>query len=214
MTPQEVIDAARQQYNSVSDDFFSDAELFRYVWAAQTDFSRHAFNIERTYTASTVIGQQEYSFPTNCIGIKRITYAGLKLVPISFREDDMLTVMNQATTATGTPQYYAIWNETIYLRPIPAAVATLKIFAFAEPQEVSATSTLEIPSYYHLDLIDYVLWRKAIKDKNFQAASEYKKLWDGKLLAARMDHRKAKRADGFTGVVDVESINETVIGVV
>ncbi len=214
MTPLELITAARQQYNSVSDDFFSDAELYRYVWQAQTEFARYAFNIERVYTASTVASQQEYSFPTNCIAIKRITYAGQKLMPITFREDDVLTIANSTTTATGTPLYYAVWNETFYLRPVPSAVGTLKIFAVAEPQEVSSTSTLEIPSQYHLDLIDYVLWRKAIKDKNFQAATEYKKLWDTKMTQARDDHRRGKRADGFTAVQDIEYLNESILGII
>jgi hypothetical protein len=214
MTPLEVITYARQQYNSVSDDFFSDAELYKHVWAAQMDFARRAFAIERVYTSTTVADQREYELPTNSISIKRIEYDGKKLMPISFREDDTLTLTNSTTDATGTPQYYAVWNHTIYLRPVPDDALTLTIYSVNAPQEVTSTSSLEIPSMFHLDLVDYVLWRKAIKDKNFASASEYKKLWDDKLYRARQDHRRSKRGDGFAGVQDVEQLNETIIGAI
>jgi len=213
-TVQDVALYARRQYNSVGDDFFSDAELYTHLWAAQMDLAREGLLIEATYTTSTVADQQEYSYPTNTIAIKRVTWDGKKLAPITFREDDILTLTNQSTSATGTPQYYAIWDKTLYLRPVPATVATLKIFSFSQPQEVTSTSTLEVPSEFHLDLADYLLWRKALKDKNFQAAAQYQALWGEKLKKARAFGRKAKRADGFAAVQDLELISETVIGAV
>ncbi len=214
MTPSEIVEYARQQYNSVSDDFFTDDELYRHIWAAQMELARKAMVIERVYTTSTVASQQEYEFPTNTIAIKRITYDGKKLKPVTFREDDCLTLGNSASAATGTPQYYAVWNETLYLRPVPATVATLKIFSYNEPQEVSNTSTIEVPSMFHLDIADYLVWRKALKDKNFQAAQNYKMVWDQKVQDAKLWQRRAKRGDSFTAVQDQELLQTTIIGAV
>lgn len=214
MTPGDIAEYARQQYNSVSDDFFSDAEIYKHIWAAQNELAREGLLIEATYTTPTVASQQEYSFPSLAIALKRVTYDGRKLDPITFREDDTLTLANQTTTATGTPQYYAIWDKIIYLRPVPDEVATLKIFSYNRPDEVSATSTLDIPAEFHLDIVDYLLWRKALKDKNFQAASAYETLWDKKLSKARIFGRKARRGDGFVAVQDMELLNATVIGAV
>lgn len=214
MTPGDVLTFARQQYNATSDSFFTDLELYTLVWAAQMDLAREAWVIERLYTTSTVASQQEYSYPTNTIAIKRITYDGQKLMPISFREDDSLTLNNQSTVATGTPQYYAIWNETLYLRPIPSAVGTLKIWSVNEPQEVSSTSTLEVPSRYHQDLADYLLWRMAAKDQNVEAANFWRSLWDMRVAKAVKDRRRELRGDAFSYVSDIEQLPVTVIGAV
>lgn len=214
MTPTELATYARQQYNSTSDDFFSDPELYKHIWAAQNDLAREALLIERIYTSSTVIAQRAYDFPTNAIGIKRVEYNGIKLAPINFKEDDALTLGNSSTTASGTPQYYAIWNRAIYLRPVPDAVNTLTIYSYNAPQEVTNLSTLEVPEQFHLDLVEYVLWRKSIKDKNFEAAGVYKQLWEEKVKKAREWQRRSKRTDGFTAVQDMDQLQSTIIGAV
>lgn len=214
MTPGEVIEYARQRYNAVSDSFYSDSELYRYIWAAQMDLARFAWVIERVYTTTTVASQQEYAFPTNTIAIKRVTYDGIKLVPITFREDDSLTLSNQTTTATGAAQYYAIWNETIYLRPIPNDAKTLKIWSYSEPQEVSATSTLEVPTRYHLDLADFLNWKMAAKDQNYEAANYWRDAWRERVEQARRFRRRELRGDSFSAVQDLESLPVTVIGAV
>lgn len=213
MTPGDVALLARRRYNAVNETrFFSDQELYGYLWAAQMDLAREAYAIEQLYTTSTVASQQEYSYPTNTIAIKRITYDGIKLHPFSFREDDSVTLSNAASTATGTPQYYAVWNETIYLRPIPAGVGTLKIFSYNEPQEVTNTSSLEVPTMYHLDLVEYLLWMMASKDKNFKAAEMHERQWTQKLSRARAYQRRRLRGDSFTAVQDFETLPTTVIG--
>src|SRR4051812_19245005 len=142
MTPAQVETFARQKYNAVSDTFFSQSEIMNMIYDACLEFAAETKCIERVYQASTVAGQQEYSYPTNTIAIKRVTCNGIKLEPIDFRDDDTLTLNNDASVTTGAPQYYAIWNNTLYLRAIPDDVYTLKIFSINEPQAVTSTSTL------------------------------------------------------------------------
>ncbi len=138
MTPNDLQEYARRQYNASADQFFSDSELYQHIWAAEYELAYKAMLIERVYTTTTVASQQEYSYPTDTIAIKRVTYDGVKLVPITFKEDDTLTLGNAATTATGSPQFYAIWNETLYLRPVPDDDLTLKLFTYNEPTAVTA----------------------------------------------------------------------------
>lgn len=213
MTPNELQTYARQQYNAATDNFFSDAELYQHIWAAEFELSRQAMLIERLYSTSTVASQQEYTYPTDTIAIKRITFDGVKLVPITFKEDDTLTLGNSATTATGDPQFYAVWNSTIYLRPIPSRVATLQIFSFNEPAEVSAASTLEIDTMWHLAMADFLLWKMAAKDKNFEAANYYKGMWDKTVFEARKWGRRRLRGDSFLVIKDEEAWPSTFPGV-
>lgn len=214
MTPQELVLYVRQQYNAVGNTFFSDDELFSHIWNAEMRLAREALCIQRVYTTTTVADQQEYSFPTNAIGIKRITYNGTKLSQVTFREDDSLTLSNSTTTATGSSQYFALWNYTLYLRPIPDAAVTLKIFSYNKPQEVTSSSSLEVPDEYHLDMANYVLSMMCLKDQNFEGSNYYMGLWNGDVMRCKKDHKKMKRTESYTAVQDLELLPTTVIGAV
>lgn len=212
MDVQDLIEFARQQWNAVNDAFFSDDELYRMVWAASTDLAVKTKCIRDTFTTSTVAYQQEYARPTYAIGIKRITYEGGKLFKITDREDDSLTLGNQTTVSYGTPQYYWEWGSTILLRAVPAEVGTLKIYSYNIPQEVSSSSTLEIPAAYHLKMTDFLLWKMAVKDKNFDAARAYKDIWDGHVKDVKDAEKMLLRGDAFAAVQDMETLPLTVIG--
>jgi hypothetical protein len=212
MTSVEVETAARQQYNAVGDTNWSQSEIMSLIYAACLDMARKSFIIEDVFSSSTVASQQEYSYPTNVISIKRVTYAGAKLEKISFKEDDYLTGQNQATTATGTPTHYAEFNNTIYLRPTPSAVGTLKVFAFVEPQAVTTTSTLEIPTLFHMDLVDFVLSRMYAKDKDFNSAQYFQGLWADHIMEAKKYVKRRYKGDAFAAVQDEEQLGQVGVG--
>lgn len=214
MTPTQIETTARNKYNAIGDNFFSQDEILTYMYEACVELARHAQMIETTYTTSTVASQQEYSYPTNTIAIKRITYDGKKLKPITFREDDSITGLNQSTTSTGTPQYYAIWNETIYLRPIPSAVASLKIFSYNEPSALTISSTLEIPTQFHMDIVNFIVSEMASKDLNYTAADRYLQKWEKAKIEARKWQRRKNRGDSFSTVQDEDMMVEGYLGIV
>lgn len=212
MTSLEIETAARQQYNAVGDTNWSTSEIMTLIYAACLDMARKSFVIEDVFSSSTLASQQEYTYPTNTISIKRVTYEGAKLEKISFREDDYLTGQNQATTSTGTPTHYAEFNNTIYLRPTPSAVGTLKVFAYVEPQAVTSASTLEIPTLFHMDLVDYVLGRMYAKDKDFNSAQYFQSLWDKHIVDAAKYVRKKNKGDSFAAVQDDELLGQVGVG--
>ena len=213
MTPTELEEYARQQYNAVGDTFYSQSELLRHMFAAQMELATEAKIIRRVYTASTVASTQEYAKPSNSHSIKRITYDNVKLAPITMVEDDALK-FGSTSTITGTPAYYYEWGDSIFLEPTPAAVGTLKIYSYDMPQTVTATSTLDAPERYHHGISIYLLWQMAFKDKNFQMADRYEGRWKAFVMKAVADERKRQRGDGFVGVQDSETLNETVIGAI
>lgn len=213
MTPDEVLLYAKQNYNAESDAFFSDAEGYKHLWAAQMILARETRCIERVYTTTTTSGTREYAVPTLALGIKRITYNGQKLEPYSFRVDDLFTVLNESTTSTGSPKFYVFWNRTLYLRPIPdSSSGTLRIYTFNKPDETESGGTLDVPEAYHLMLADYLLWRFAAKDQNFQAAQYWEAQWQERLKEAKRAVRKEKTGDAYTQVIDDESMPVNVVG--
>lgn len=214
MTPTEIETSARNRYNSIGDSFFSSEEILALMWDACLDITRECNLIERVYTTSTVASQQEYAYPTSTISIKRITYDGKKLKPITMREDDAITGLNQSTTSEGTPQYYFVWNDTIYLRPIPSSVATLKIFTYNEPSVLTISSTLEIPTQFHMDIVDYIVSEMAAKDSNLQFAKYYADKWERSKLDIKKWQRKRLRGDSFASVQDEDQLIEGYLGIV
>lgn len=214
MTPTEIETEARNAYNAVGDSFFSQSEIFNLIWKALNELAHECLAIENTYTTSTVASQQAYSYPSNTISIKRVTYEGKKLKPVTFREDDAITGLNQSTTSTGTPQFYFIWDSEIYLRPIPSAVGTLKVYSYNQHTTISSTTTLEIPAIWHMALVDFVVAQMAAKDSNFTAAQYYKANWESTKLAVKRWNRKRLRGDSFAAVQDEEELVESYFGVV
>ena len=203
MTPSEIELMARRRFNAVNDTFFAQQEIFDYIYAACLKIADEAQSSERTYTTDTVIGQQDYDFPTNAIGIKRVTWDGKKLEKIEMSEDDFLTNLNAETTDTGNPAYYFQWESTIYLRPVPASVAEIKIFAYNEPSQItSATAVIEVPSLYHVSLITYVLACMKDKDKDYSGADRDFAKFDEDVKRIRQSIRRLKRTDKMTSVKD------------
>lgn len=213
MTISDLITQTRAQYNATNDTFFADSEIIHYYYEACAIFAREAYLIEATNTATTTVaGTQTYTVPTYAIIIKRLTYNGQKLEPIDFRQDDGITGMDQNTTNQGTPTFYSIFNRQVYLRPIPDAAQTLKYFTYNMPQPLTSGSTLEIPEQFHMALIPYALSRMYAKDKDFNAAGYYERLWNKEVLEAKKWSKKMRRGDAYAVVKSEEAMAETIIG--
>lgn len=214
MTPSEIILAARQKYNAVGDTNWSDSEICTLIYNGQMELATECgMVIENTLSTSTVIGTREYAMPSNAIAIRRIEYNGKKLFPTTFRDDDSLTLQNEATTDTGEPIYYQFFDSTIYLRPTPDAVGTLSMYANCEPQAVTITSTLETPTFTHGALIDFVISEMAAKDLNFKMAEYYQNKWLNIHIPRIKKRLKLnRRADGFAIVQSEELLPHNTLG--
>ena len=200
MTPAEIELAARQKYNAVNDTFWSSSEIMGYIYDACLEMATETHCIENTFTTSTVADQQEYEWPANAISIKRIEVDGLKLVPITFREDDLVSQTTSTTSVTGAPQYYTVWDEVFALRPIPSSILDMKVYAVCEPQAVTSTSVLEVPSAFHNIIVHYVTAEMASKDENFATADRLQAKFDKGLMRLKKHMRKMKRGDSFASV--------------
>lgn len=215
MTPIEIEQQARERYNAVNSTFWSQSEIFSYIYQAMMDIVNVTGAIERSYTTSTVVGQQEYDYPSNAISIKRVTYNGRKLKLINFTDDDQVTGFDQDDTTQGDPLYYYIWNRSLALRPLPSEVGTLKIWSLNYPDTVSSTSTLELETFFHTYLIDYVVSKMAAKDENATIAEHYRGEWKENLIKIRSHKTSLKRTGGFNFVRDEEATNyANVVGIV
>jgi hypothetical protein len=214
LTPTQLETIIRQRTNTVGDTFWSTDEMLKLFWMAHLEMAREAMCIERTYTTTSVASQQEYDYPTQTIAIKRVTYDGEKLQPITMSEDDALTLSDSTTTALGTPKFYFVWNETIYLRPVPdTAGLTIKIYSYNEPQEILTTSAFEIPCQFVPDTQYYVMAAMATKENDVQRANYYQAMWDKAVFRCKAWTRRRLRGDRFHAVQDEETLPLSLLGV-
>jgi hypothetical protein len=196
MTPTEIATMARQIYNAVGDDFFADALMYNFMYGAQLEAALDSQCIENVYTASSVANQQQYSFPTNAIGIKNLKYGNKELDKISQQEYDSISY-GQSTVASGTPRAYWQWGESIYLYPMPdtSTTGTIQIFTYDKPQAVTALSTLEIPSQFHVDIVHYCVAQMFSMDQNTAMADRYQARWDSAKERIKKWQQKKRRGD-------------------
>ncbi len=199
----------RQRYNAVNDTrFFTSDELYSHIWAAEMQLAKETQCIRSVFSTVSVAAQSEYAFPTNTLAIKRLSYDGMKVEPRALDE-----IQNQLATAaapSGRPYMYAMFNEVLYFAPTPdVAGLTIKVFSINEPTQVTAASTLDVPTRYHLDLVEFVIWQMCLKDKNYQGAMLHQKIWEDTVKKAKAWERKMLRGDQMSFVRDTDRDMET-----
>lgn len=197
MTPTEIETTARQRYNAVGDDFFPQEMIMDLIYAASLQLALEAYPIEKVFSTTSVADQKEYTYPTQMVGIRRIEYDGVKIDPMDLIDDPKTST----TEPTGKPYGYSIWADVIRLYPTPSESSkTIKIFGFNEPQRVTTSSVLEIPTEYHLDIVEYILSAFFAKDKDRNMSTYHRDLWDRAVGKAKRDRAKRKRTDRFSVV--------------
>jgi hypothetical protein len=207
MTLTEIITSCRQRYNAYGSTFWGNDEIIGLIYEACMSMAVETECIEKTFSTSTIIGTQEYDLPEHTIGIKRVTWKGVPLLDISFKEDDLTTAFDESTLDQGDPAYYVLWENKIRLRPIPGSIETLKAYCFNQPQPLTSVSILEIPVRYHIYILDYVIAYMIMKDSNFNVAENFLKKWELNLQKIKSVKRKLKRAGGFAGVKSIDDVS-------
>lgn len=206
MTPTQLLTMARRRYNAVGDNYFSDDELLDAIYEAEMQLALETECIEKRFDTVSVASQREYALPTANIRIDRITYDGQRLDIQDFIEDDMETGNDEATTSTGTPSFYSIFNDTLFLRPAPSESGkTIQVYSIDEPSIPLITSTLDVPSRFHPYMIDYLLMAMFGKDQNHQMAVYHRDRWDKNVIDAKRWQMKRFVGERYPVVKDEEN---------
>lgn len=199
MTPADLELYARERYNAVGDPHFTSQMILNLIYQAQMEMALECYCIENTYSTTSTNGTREYSYPTNAIAVRRVEYNGVKLYPRTLEADPKTST----SAPSGTPSTYAIWNRELILFPTPDATGdTIKVFTYNMPQVVTAGSSLDVPSKYHLNIIDYILSIFYAKDQNESMATYHRNLWERGINRIKRERAKSRRGDELMVVRD------------
>lgn len=136
--------------------FYSDAEITRWLKAAHREFARDLGFYQTTASATTVLNQREYAWPTDCLEITEVALAGTYLTG---RSVEWLTSRDPdwRNAAAGTPTVY-------YLKPFAyvgihdkpsVAGTTITIYGkFVPTFPASGSATFNIPAQWE----DLLIW--------------------------------------------------------
>jgi len=191
---------ARERYNAVGDEFYSDQMLRDLIYDGQSILAKEGWVIEKTFSTPSVVDTREYAYPATTLGIKEVRYNNEKLTKIKLSQDPKTST----SEPKGRPRTYGIWDDTIILFPTPdTAGDTIQIRVYKYPDDVTSnTDAIQVPEEFKEDLVVYMLQWMASKDQNLPLQDRYQRLWNEAVLRAKKQRRKRLRGDQNTRVSD------------
>lgn len=219
MTPAQVLAYVRRQVHESSPNFWSDAEIYGYMWDAEQIIVREYQCYETTDTStSTVASTQAYAWPTGCLYITRLTYDGVKLQKISQSDQDALDGTSYGSTlSSAKPEFYWEYGDYVYLYPVPNAAATLKFFYAKEPTEITSSSTaFSVPALFHRSIPFYCLHLMYAKrgEDDEGKATYFNNLWLRSLADNGRYWERRRHGDMYSVVRTEDNYNTTSLGLI
>lgn len=159
----------------------TDADIVRAINDAQLDIIKKNENLlEKTATADSQSGIQEYSLPTDLLIFKFMLYKGsgatsyTKLKGMSVAEFNMyVDGWDSDTSNLGVPAVFTLHAGKFLVYPIPqdSITAAFKIYYNRKPVDVvNDSDTPDLPPLYHPILVDLVLKFAYEMDEDWEAA--------------------------------------------
>lgn len=205
MTPAQALTRTRTQLGETTAAFWSDAEIYGYLWEAECILTGKLGLNQATSSHTTVTGTSTYTFPDSLLRVERLTYNGKKLKKASFTDRDYLDGTDYGSTAdTGNPEMYTEWAQQVYLYPVPDAAQTLGWFFYKAPAEITTASTVfTIKDEAIQQMIpDYAVWKCSLKDQEISRAERHKQSWEQNVLRAESMWSDKHQSDRISGVKD------------
>jgi hypothetical protein len=200
ITISQMNDIIRQRYNAIGDQYFTDQYIYDLIFEAETQLAKQGYVIENTYTTTSVADTRELSYPQNTLGVREVRYDYDKLIKLPLIDDPKVNSSNP----TGTPTHYSVWDNVIILYPTPDTSGdTIQVRVYENAQNLTSTSTLNVPDEYQIDLVNFVLAHMSLKDTNIPLYREYMLLWNDCLNKAREQRAVREQADKSAQVRDV-----------
>jgi len=109
---------------------------------------------ETSTTVSTVSGTETIALPTDFVMIKTLILSG-NPVGVLIQKDLTTLYSDAPSAAVGLPSAYAAFGASLYLRPVPDAARSLRMFYYAGPTPLSAENTSNTLLSKYPDLLSY-----------------------------------------------------------
>lgn len=173
MNVSDVLLRVQRQFGDEASVQVSDEDVMRWINDAQKEICVQNDLMQTTGTAVSIIGTNEYTFPTDMLGLNKLFYNNKKLKYLSREEyDEFVNPQDPNEVATGDPIVYTRWGLKYLVYPRPSAVGTFKLFYTMRPPDVIAVGNgLSLPLEYHMRVVEYCLRQAYEMDEDWDAAA-------------------------------------------
>lgn len=197
MNVSEIAARIKRQFGDESGVQVTDDDIYRWVNDAQKDIAMAQTLLETVATTPIVANQNEYTLPLNILTLRSIRVLGNKIKVLSLQEAEEYIPNFDLSSAwiTGVPEVAWIWANTIALYPVPNTSGSLKVYYTRNPIEITAgTDTPELPTKYHLRIVEYCLAQAYEMDENWDAAGNKVSQFSSSINAMRDDEKWTDRS--------------------
>jgi hypothetical protein len=171
LTGTDVALRVKQQFGDEVGAQITDAMILNWINDGQNEIvSRTDELFQMKSTASTTVGDNDYSLPTiaaDIIRMHRVYYKGKEVKPLSIQQaEESYPEKDVTPVPTGQPRHYWIWADQLFLYPAPDATgAHLTLYWQKYPTPLAAIGdALTLPQRYHLKVKDYCVAQAAELD--------------------------------------------------
>lgn len=178
MNVSDIVRRVRESAGDIAVLQFSNATLVDWVNDAVRECVIENSLLQARATSSTVIGQADYTLPSDIFKIHSVWVDGYKLETLTLEQWEERNAGDQGvTTPTGAPFLCYIYAGVLTIWPTPDVVKTMAINYTKLPAAVVYTepggtptytpSTLSIPETFHNRVVTYCLAQVALQDDDY-----------------------------------------------
>lgn len=183
-TVNDILTWVKRQFGDESGAQITDADIIRWLNAAQLEVATLADAIQAVSNSTLVAGTFQYAMPTeNAIKIVSLTVDGLPVKALEFQmANDLIAQEDPKRVATGTPYYYWRFANQLYFYPTPDSTKPVALYYMAAPAQVSTgTDALGLPDKYFEALVQYIMMKAYELDEDFSAMQTAKQAFNDRL---------------------------------
>jgi hypothetical protein len=179
-TLNDVVIWVKRQFGDESGVQVTDSDIIRWTNQAQMEVVNKTPIIQATAITQSVIGTQTYAIPPDMIQLESIMFDGNILQPNNF--EGIRSELGDDNNVSGTPMYWYLWANQIYLWPIPSTVKSISVNYSKTPTNVSGLADkLGLPDRYFDRVCEYVLSKAYEMDEDWPATQSTRKQFEDKL---------------------------------
>lgn len=192
-TVADVMKEVKRIFGDESGVQLEDNDIIMFVNDAANEINRRNKINKATSTSTSVVNQQDYTFPAqNILQIESIHYDGQRIPNMSFAQAEEEIIANSSVPNTGSPVVWYEWGGKFSFYPVPSTAKPITIYFTAQIVPVTiSTDLLPVPDKYYNDIVRFVLQQAYEMDEDWSASQAKAQQFDASLSDAAEEERTA-----------------------
>ncbi len=187
MIPSQALSLVRAQINEATANFWSDAEIYSYMWDAEIQLAAIVGYQQATSAHTTITDTSVYTLPDSTLSVARVSYDGKRLTEVIDKDIDNLNGTSYGSAIeAGKPEVYRRWDNNITLYPTPEEDKELYFEFYKSPTAIATASTLftiKNPAINRM-IPDYCVMMCMLKDTENSQVNFYNEKWQDNIAKA------------------------------